>query len=181
CLDPPHFPQPIRTAAELRGIRYERVAQAELSARYGSEYIPNPWFSYLHEGRKRYCSCDGLLFDLLRGRITIVEIKIKHVDTAYFQVRNLYEPVVEAVFNAGTPEQTGVVSLGGTGGSSEGALAVALPLPASSPHWTICTCEVVKWHDGTIPFPVPVRLCSEVHESRLGEWAVHIFNPKGFS
>src|SRR6266567_7435628 len=101
-LDPPSLPRAHRTDAELRGLKYESRTQDELLERFGPAYIPGPWLSYENEtqpGRLRLCQPDGLILDLVRGLVVIVEIKIKHTALAYFQLTNLYLPVVSALFN----------------------------------------------------------------------------------
>lgn len=154
CFDPPQFPKPVYTAAELRGVRYERAAQEELTRRYGSQYLPNLWFKYqLADGRDRYCQIDGLLIDLTAGRLTIVECKIMHCRRAYDQLVNLYEPVVETAFNKYWDDST-------------------------SCRWKIALCEVVKWFDCSVSFPVQPKLRSQVDLARPGEFAIHIYNPK---
>ncbi len=82
------------------GNRYERKAQAYLQESLGIQYVPGPWFrfrSYASD-KWRFCQPDGLLIDIPTGRITIVEIKLKHTAVAWWQVRQLYEPVLQSLF-----------------------------------------------------------------------------------
>lgn len=62
--------------------------------------MPSPWFVFAQEGysRPRWCQPDGLLLDLYAGRIVIVEIKYQHTPDAWWQVRQLYQPVVRSAF-----------------------------------------------------------------------------------
>lgn len=46
----------------------------------------------------RWCQTDGLLIQPQGGLITIVEIKYQHTPDAWFQLRELYEPVVRRAF-----------------------------------------------------------------------------------
>jgi len=82
--------------AKAAGIRYERKAQSHLCAKYPLTYVQGPWLTYRTLGHPRpyYCQPDGLFVDFERGVVTIVEIKIKHTATAWWQLRRLYEPVL---------------------------------------------------------------------------------------
>lgn len=85
------------TGRRAAGVRYEVKGQAWLAAKYPDNYIAAPWLNF-HNGQPRVCQPDGLLVDAKRGRITIVEFKLRHTSDAWFQVRELYEPVVRAIF-----------------------------------------------------------------------------------
>lgn len=63
-------------------------------------YAPAPWvrFEAVGASRTRWCQPDGLFLDLEAGQITIVEIKYQHTALAWWQVRRLYEPVLQAIF-----------------------------------------------------------------------------------
>ena len=88
-----------RTKAQLAGIRYEHHAQDYLTGIYGERYVPGPWISWLDtSGRERFCQPDGLLFDFMAGRITIIEIKLKHTADAWKQIKRKYEPRVREIF-----------------------------------------------------------------------------------
>lgn len=83
------------TGRRLQGIRYECAVHEHLLFRYGARYLPSPWLKFFADGRWRWCQPDGLLFDFVRGRITIVEVKYQHTSDAWWQVRHLYQPVLE--------------------------------------------------------------------------------------
>ena len=65
---------------------------------YGDRYVSSPWLRFFAEGKWRWCQPDGLLFDPQSGRITIVEVKYQHTSDAWWQVRHLYQPVLQAMF-----------------------------------------------------------------------------------
>jgi len=46
----------------------------------------------------RWCQPDGLLFNLDKGIITIVEIKFKHTPLAWWQLNELYYPLISFIF-----------------------------------------------------------------------------------
>jgi hypothetical protein len=81
-------------------MRYESKVQKELELSYGDSYVPGPWFRFKELGRDnpRWCQPDGLLFQPLYSTITIVEIKYQHTPTAWWQVKQLYLPVVAVAF-----------------------------------------------------------------------------------
>lgn len=79
---------------------YEAKAQAYLCNLYGDAYIPSPWFKYFDSGieKVKWCQPDGLLIDIKKGTITIVEIKLKHTIGAWWQLQHKYLQVVKEVF-----------------------------------------------------------------------------------
>lgn len=91
------------TAAQAAGTRYEQRAQGYLLARYSPElggalYAPGMWIQYGAKGRTAYAQPDGLLVDFERGLITIMEIKLKHTQAAWWGLRQLYEPLIRHIF-----------------------------------------------------------------------------------
>lgn len=83
------------------GRRYERKVQEHFLATI-PEYVPSPWIKYQSTNRSRWqwCQPDGLIVDIKRGRIVVVEVKLKHTSDAWWQVRRLYTPVVSHLFGA---------------------------------------------------------------------------------
>ena len=101
ALDPPLFTKTSTvTGRRAKGIRYEEKAQEKLLQARGDTYVPSPWFRFRSRngGKLYYCQPDGLDFDILRGLITIVEFKLQHTPSAWWQTRKLYEPVVKHIF-----------------------------------------------------------------------------------
>ena len=90
------------TGAQANGIRYERKVQRYLTALCSGHYVPAPWFRYCTHNHPHwhYCQPDGLLFNYNRNLITIVEIKLGHSLQAWWQVQNLYRPVINFVFGS---------------------------------------------------------------------------------
>lgn len=81
-------------------MKYELRAQEYLNECYGRRYIPSPWFQYqeVAESRVRYCQPDGLLFSPDLSRLTIVEIKLKHTEKAWWQLRHKYGPILADIY-----------------------------------------------------------------------------------
>lgn len=88
------------TQAQRAGIRYERRAQEYLLELYPHSYVPSPWLSFrLHkEPCLRFCQPDGIIIDVEKSTITIVEIKLRHMAEAYTQVNGIYLPVLRKIF-----------------------------------------------------------------------------------
>lgn len=82
------------------GIKYQREVDAHYAQRFGSSYISNQWIEFLDGTSRevRYCQPDGILIELARGRITVVEVKYSHTELAYWQLFELYLPVLRALF-----------------------------------------------------------------------------------
>lgn len=90
----------IRSAASERGLEYESFVLDWLEESYGESFLPSPWFRYMElDHIVRYAQPDGILLDLRAGRIVLVEIKLQHVDKAYFQLVNLYLPLAKKIFD----------------------------------------------------------------------------------
>jgi len=100
---PPFIKQVRRRGRRAEGIRYESKGQAHFLATYPDTYVASPWFRFWPPGAKRWvwCQPDGLLIDIRRGVITVVEFKLKHTSDAWWQVRHLYQPVVRACVGVG--------------------------------------------------------------------------------
>lgn len=91
--------------ARADGVRYERKAQEYLAKHVpeGSqlELLSSPWLVFKsgsREARDRFCQPDALLINSEAKHITIVEIKLQHTAFAWWQVRQLYEPVLRRVY-----------------------------------------------------------------------------------
>jgi hypothetical protein len=98
CSKPPSFAgrQSAKRGAKADGLRYERKVQEVF---YASDwYLPGPWILYVVAGAPYWCQPDGLHFDLSRGHITVVEIKLKHTPDSQRQLRGVYEPVLRRIF-----------------------------------------------------------------------------------
>lgn len=99
---PPHFglKKNYPSAAQKLGIRYENKAQAYLEELYPDSYVRSPWIAFRLRGEPmlRYCQPDGLVVDLLDQRVTIIEIKLRHMQEAYTQITGIYHPVLQYLF-----------------------------------------------------------------------------------
>jgi hypothetical protein len=87
--------------AQRSGLRYEAKVHAALAAALGEAFYKNPWMSFEDSSGWRRCRPDGLaVCDSFAGRglVIIFEIKIRHMPEAWWQLRRLYEPVVEQAF-----------------------------------------------------------------------------------
>jgi hypothetical protein len=81
-------------------VKYEAAVHQYLLSIYGGAYIPAPWFVYQEVGetRVRFCQPDGLLFDAALRRLVIVEVKLRHTEKAWWQLKKKYRPIVEFVY-----------------------------------------------------------------------------------
>jgi len=82
------------TAAQKAGLRYEAKAQDQLSHILGSAYHIAPYLHFSDLSGARTVVPDGLFFDN-SGHAVIFEIKLSHMPDAWWQLRKLYQPVVE--------------------------------------------------------------------------------------
>lgn len=102
----PPFPllQP-RTPAQKLGARYERKVHWRLTQLYELAYLPSEWFMYHSRGRIRYCQVDALLFLPDRQVIVLIECKYNHTADAYWQLENVYVPVLRCFLGPANPWQ----------------------------------------------------------------------------
>jgi len=99
---PPFANRPRRKGARGEGLRYEEQVLTDYLPRLlGEELIPGPWILFANRKQgSRWCQPDALWIDALKGRITIVEIKASHCPAAWWQLKQLYLPVVKKLFGA---------------------------------------------------------------------------------
>lgn len=87
------------TAAQKLGLRYERKVTAGLMERFGPEaFCPQPSISFADSSGHRLAIPDGLL--RLNNCVAIVEIKYTHCELAWWQLRRLYEPLLQRLTTA---------------------------------------------------------------------------------
>lgn len=95
---PPFLLRPRRyRGRRALGIRYERKVHDYLNGACGGverSYFPSEWFKFASGESVRWCQPDGLILHLREGIVTVVEVKYQHTPDAWFQLRELYEPVL---------------------------------------------------------------------------------------
>lgn len=96
---PPALRRRRYTGARLKGVQYEKKVQEHLLDFYGDRYLPSPWLRFFTGGAWRWCQPDGILLDVSAGKLCIVEVKYQHTADAWWQVRQLYQPVLEQIFS----------------------------------------------------------------------------------
>lgn len=83
--------------AKAAGLRYDRRVAAHFERYPG--FVGHPWVRFgTRTAGLRWAQPDGLFVDLLLGRITILEFKLKHTTDAWWQLRRLYEPLIRFLF-----------------------------------------------------------------------------------
>lgn len=88
----PYLRQKGVTAAHEAGLRFEEKVQRKLLEAYPDQYKPNPKVSWFDNSGFRTCYPDGLL--LKADRTVIIEIKVRHMPEAWWQLRELYSKVL---------------------------------------------------------------------------------------
>jgi hypothetical protein len=81
-------------AAKRAGLRFESKMQFAMAALL-PQYLPGPWLQFwTHlDDRSRVCQPDGIVE--FPSSVLIVEIKSQHCERAWWQLRMLYQPVIE--------------------------------------------------------------------------------------
>jgi hypothetical protein len=88
------------TPRQKLGVKYEQKVHERLEETYGLFYFPEQWFIYCVGERTKYCQVDGLLVSPKQKQITIVEVKYNHTSDAFWQMENLYVPVLQTWMRA---------------------------------------------------------------------------------
>lgn len=92
----------VRTPNQKKGLAYEALVHEMLESVYGEMYQPSPWIVYWEKDPSctpaRTCQPDGLIIDIRKGVITIVEVKLYNSAMAWWQLLWKYSPVVRALF-----------------------------------------------------------------------------------
>ena len=87
------------TEAQKSGLRYEKKAldflarELALNAEPPRELLRSPWISFTDRTGSRLCQPDALIDIPSENRTVVVEIKLRHMPEAWWQLRKLYEPV----------------------------------------------------------------------------------------
>jgi hypothetical protein len=78
---------------------YEARAGAYLENRFAEAFRRGPWVIFADDsGRERWCQPDGFIADPIATRIIVTEIKLRHCSEAYYQLFDLYLPVVRSLY-----------------------------------------------------------------------------------
>lgn len=64
------------------------------------EYRQSPWMEFVDRSGRRWCQLDGLLINSLAPAACIYEVKYKHTADAWWQLTQLYLPVVRVALPA---------------------------------------------------------------------------------
>lgn len=83
------------TAAQKSGLRYERKAHEHFKSLFPANYLESPVLSFTDDAGGRYCIPDGVLCFSKPKRIFVLEFKFQHMPEAWWQLRELYQPVIE--------------------------------------------------------------------------------------
>jgi hypothetical protein len=98
---PPFKLKTTRNPRFRAGIRYEEDVLKHLARNLGEGFLAKPWFCYQGEFRPypAYCQLDGLFLPRREEEpLILFEAKYRHTADAFFQIENIYRPVVQAVF-----------------------------------------------------------------------------------
>lgn len=83
------------TDAQNAGLRFEERVQSQLIMGWPG-YHPSPYLHFYDGEGARTLQPDGVYIDL--HRIWIVEIKSQHMPEAWWQLDQLYRPVIQALY-----------------------------------------------------------------------------------
>lgn len=99
----PSFAQaaPKLSGAKRRGLLYEDRVTGYLDRIDVVEWtgLPKPWLSFeTKRGEQRFAQPDWLGINPRKGLIVIAEVKLSRVAKAWWQLNELYKPLVEVLF-----------------------------------------------------------------------------------
>lgn len=144
---PPPFIRKRRyTGRRADGIRYEHKVQDHLNYNFPDTYVPSPWFHFKQVGIDKYRWCQPDGFIMDIPRGIITCIEIKYSHTSDAWWQT--KQLYIPVMECVFPKDL----------------------------WKIQVCEIVKWYDGTIPFPEAIEMASEPDRPSK-KFKVHICRP----
>src|SRR4051794_22375828 len=85
------------SAAQRSGLRYEARAISYLSKELGVGF-PNVWWTFDDDDGRRRCQTDFYHIDPDGELVTIFEMKLGHTADSWWQLRQLYTPVLKEFF-----------------------------------------------------------------------------------
>jgi hypothetical protein len=146
----PHFitEKRRRGGAKAAGQRYERKIHKVFDQLYGPLYLPSQWYKYRAVGARKWSYCQTDGLLFDVGQRRIIVVEIKLKHTPAALVQ-LYTKYLPVVCQAFGGEE----------------------------HWSLALCEVVRWYDPGIKFPIPVHLTKDPTNARPQQLSVHICNP----
>lgn len=127
-----------------QGIKYERVVQSWLEAHLGAGYLASPWLRFRLRGEPRLQWCQP---DGILVDPFIGQITIVEIK---------YQHCPDAWYQMNM------------------LYAPVLAKLFPKPHWTLATCEVVKWFDCAVQTPAQPKLRDSILRVRPGEFGVFI-------
>ena len=81
CEKPPCIRPPGRgSKVQAQGRRYERKIQEYMLAEYPDFYVSGPWFNFNYSNSSRWCQADGLLVELRRGLVPVIDLTPRHCE-----------------------------------------------------------------------------------------------------
>lgn len=84
------------SASQRQGLRYEKRVHSHLLSLYPENYCPSPVLAFYDGWGRRFCIPDGIVAFSSPRRMFIFEFKYQHMPEAWWQLRQLYQPVVQA-------------------------------------------------------------------------------------
>ena len=86
--------------AKARGLSYQRKVGAYLQQLFGDRCKVGAWIRFYNSSGGHYCQPDAIITDHSRNQIIVVETKLKHTSDAWWQLRELYEPITKHLFGS---------------------------------------------------------------------------------
>lgn len=84
------------SGAKLAGLRYQKKVNKRLKEEFGAHALIGPWFGFTSaNGKRRCCQLDACVkYD--DNDFILIETKIRHTVLSYYQLKELYLPVIRA-------------------------------------------------------------------------------------
>ena len=102
CKRPAFIPHKKVRGKFAVGMKYEATVLDHLGllalGKPNLSLYEGQWFEFLDRSGRRWCQIDALLLDHAQNAAIICEIKYQHTPDAWWQLRELYYPVIKAAF-----------------------------------------------------------------------------------
>lgn len=81
------------------GLRFQRKIEQHISALYPRNLQIGPWIVFnTPQQHSRYCQPDIVITDGITNKVIVIETKLRHTPTAWWQLEQLYVPVLQTIY-----------------------------------------------------------------------------------
>jgi hypothetical protein len=85
-----------KTEAKKSGLRYQKKIEGWLQRHYGGAAHIGEWLRYEDASGRRWCQPDAWVVGT--GKVAVFEVKLRHAELAWWQLTQLYAPLLHQLY-----------------------------------------------------------------------------------